>query len=74
VHAVRGIDLDIPDGSSPCWSARPAAARAPSAEAIAGLEEADDGTIEIGDEVVNDVRPADRDVAMVFQNYASTRI
>src|SRR6185312_4231525 len=37
---------------------------------IAGLEEADDGTIEIGGETVNDVRPADRDVAMVFQNYA----
>ena len=37
---------------------------------IAGLEEADEGTIEIGGEVVNDMRPRDRDVAMVFQDYA----
>src|SRR5262249_2148484 len=37
---------------------------------IAGLEEADDGSIEIGGEEMTDVRPADRDVAMVFQNYA----
>ena len=37
---------------------------------IAGLEEVSDGTIEIGGEVVNDMRPRDRDVAMVFQDYA----
>jgi multiple sugar transport system ATP-binding protein len=37
---------------------------------IAGLEDASDGTIEIGGEIVNDVRPRDRDVAMVFQDYA----
>ena len=37
---------------------------------IAGLEDADQGKIEIGGQVVNDVRPRDRDIAMVFQNYA----
>src|SRR5947207_1578712 len=37
---------------------------------VAGLEEISDGEIRIGDEVVNDLAPRDRDVAMVFQNYA----
>ena len=37
---------------------------------IAGLEEVTEGTVEIEGAVVNDVRPKDRDVAMVFQNYA----
>src|SRR5690242_2167648 len=37
---------------------------------IAGLEEISDGTIRIGTRVVNDVAPKDRDIAMVFQNYA----
>jgi len=37
---------------------------------IAGLEDVTEGTIYIGDRVVNDVHPKDRDIAMVFQNYA----
>ncbi len=37
---------------------------------VAGLEEISDGEITIGDKVVNDVEPKDRDIAMVFQNYA----
>mgnify|MGYP003231400162 FL=1 len=37
---------------------------------IAGLEEISDGTLKIDDKVVNDVEPKDRDIAMVFQNYA----
>ncbi|MGH9100354.1 MAG: ABC transporter ATP-binding protein, partial [Acidimicrobiales bacterium] len=37
---------------------------------VAGLEEVDEGTVSIGDDVVNDVEPKDRDVAMVFQSYA----
>ncbi len=37
---------------------------------VAGLEDITDGTIEIGDTVVNDIPPKDRDIAMVFQNYA----
>ena len=37
---------------------------------IAGLEEISGGTLKIGDKVVNDVEPKDRDIAMVFQNYA----
>jgi multiple sugar transport system ATP-binding protein len=41
---------------------------------VAGLEEISSGTISIGDRVVNDLPPKDRDIAMVFQNYALTRI
>src|SRR5699024_5108942 len=37
---------------------------------IAGLEEITEGTLKIGDKVMNDVKPKDRDIAMVFQNYA----
>ena len=37
---------------------------------VAGLEDISDGTIRIGDRIVNDVPPKDRDIAMVFQNYA----
>jgi multiple sugar transport system ATP-binding protein len=70
VHAVRGIDLDIPDGEFTVLVGPSGCGKSTLLRTIAGLEEADDGTIEIGDEVVNDVRPADRDVAMVFQNYA----
>src|SRR5215470_11411604 len=70
VHAVRGIDLDIPDGQFTVLVGPSGCGKSTLLRTIAGLEEADDGTIEIGGEVVNDVRPADRDVAMVFQNYA----
>jgi multiple sugar transport system ATP-binding protein len=70
VHAVRGVDLDIPDGEFTVLVGPSGCGKSTLLRTIAGLEEADEGTIEIGDEVVNDVRPADRDVAMVFQNYA----
>ena len=56
--------------SSPCWSARPAAARARCCGPSPGWRRSREGTIEIGGEVVNDFRPRDRDVAMVFQDYA----
>jgi multiple sugar transport system ATP-binding protein len=70
VHAVRGVDLDIPDGEFAVLVGPSGCGKTTLLRTIAGLELADDGTIEIGDEVVNDVRPSDRDVAMVFQNYA----
>ena len=60
----------FPRASSPCWWGRPAAARARLLRAIAGLEAVDRGTIAIDGEVVNEMRPRDRNVAMVFQNYA----
>ncbi len=70
VHAVRGVDLDIPDGEFTVLVGPSGCGKTTLLRTIAGLEEADEGTIEIGGEAVNDVRPSDRDVAMVFQNYA----
>src|SRR5499427_1369437 len=70
VHAVRGVDLDIPDGEFTVLVGPSGCGKTTLLRTIAGLEEANDGTIEIDREVMNDVRPSDRDVAMVFQNYA----
>src|SRR5215471_353249 len=70
VHAVRGVDLDIPDGEFTVLVGPSGCGKTTLLRAIAGLEEVNDGTIEIDREVMNDVRPSDRDVAMVFQNYA----
>lgn len=68
--AVRGIDLDIRDGEFTVLVGPSGCGKSTLLRTIAGLEEATDGTIEIGGEIVNDFRPRDRDVAMVFQDYA----
>jgi multiple sugar transport system ATP-binding protein len=70
VHAVRGVDLEIPDKELIVFVGPSGCGKSTLLRMIAGLEEIDDGTIAIDDRVVNDVRPKDRDVAMVFQNYA----
>ena len=70
VPAVRGIDLEIRDGEFTVLVGPSGCGKSTLLRTIAGLEEASDGTIEIGGEVVNDFRPRDRDVAMVFQDYA----
>ena len=70
VHAVRGVDLDIPDGEFTVLVGPSGCGKSTLLRTIAGLEDADEGNIEIGGEVVNGVRPRDRDVAMVFQDYA----
>src|SRR5215510_12090966 len=70
VHAVRGIDLDIPDGEFAVLVGPSGCGKSTLLRTIAGLEHANEGTIEIGNGSVNNVRPSDRDVAMVFQNYA----
>jgi multiple sugar transport system ATP-binding protein len=70
VPAVRGIDLDIRDGEFTVLVGPSGCGKSTLLRTIAGLEEATEGTIEIGGEVVNDFRPRDRDVAMVFQDYA----
>ena len=59
-----------PMASSSCWSVRPAAASRRLLRMIAGLEEVSGGEIRIGERLVNDVAPKDRDIAMVFQSYA----
>src|SRR5262245_4117194 len=70
VHAVRGVDLEIPAGEFAVLVGPSGCGKSTLLRTIAGLEEADGGTIEIGGRVVNHVRPRDRDIAMVFQNYA----
>ena len=69
-HAVRGIDLSIADGEFTVLVGPSGCGKSTLLRTIAGLEEISDGTIEIAGEVVNDMRPRDRDVAMVFQDYA----
>jgi len=70
VHAVRGIDLDIPDGEFTVLVGPSGCGKSTLLRTIAGLEDIDEGSIEIGGQRVNDMRPRDRDVAMVFQDYA----
>jgi multiple sugar transport system ATP-binding protein len=70
VKAVRGVDLDIPDGEFTVLVGPSGCGKSTLLRTIAGLEDADSGDIEIGGEIVNHLRPRDRDVAMVFQDYA----
>jgi len=70
VHAVRGVDLDIPEGEFTVLVGPSGCGKSTLLRTIAGLEDPDDGLIEIDGDAVNDVRPRDRNVAMVFQNYA----
>ena len=70
VEAIRGVDLMIPDGEFTVLVGPSGCGKSTLLRIIAGLEEVDRGTVEIAGEVVNHVRPKDRDIAMVFQNYA----
>ncbi len=70
VHAVKGVDLSIPDGEFTVLVGPSGCGKSTLLRTIAGLEDAEAGTIEIGGQIVNHVRPRDRDIAMVFQNYA----
>jgi multiple sugar transport system ATP-binding protein len=70
VHAVRGVDLEIPDREFTVLVGPSGCGKSTMLRMIAGLEEITDGTVLIVDDIVNYVRPKDRDVAMVFQNYA----
>ena len=69
-HVVKGIDLEIPAGEFTVLVGQSGCGKSTLLRTIAGLEEADEGTIEIAGQVVNHVQPKDRDIAMVFQNYA----
>ncbi len=70
VLAVRGIDLDISDKEFIVLVGPSGCGKSTTLRMIAGLEEISGGDIAIGGDVVNDVPPKDRDIAMVFQNYA----
>ena len=70
VEAVKSISLVIPDGSFTVLLGPSGCGKSTLLRMIAGLETITDGTISIGGKVVNRIEPADRDIAMVFQNYA----
>src|SRR5919198_1336219 len=70
VTAVDSLSLDIPDGEFMVFVGPSGCGKSTALRMIAGLEEITDGTISIGDRVVNDLTPKERDIAMVFQNYA----
>ncbi len=69
-HAVRDLNLEIGDGEFMVLVGPSGCGKTTSLRMIAGLEEISEGTLKIGDRVVNDVPPKDRDIAMVFQSYA----
>ena len=70
VAAVRGIDLEVHDREFLVFVGPSGCGKTTTLRLIAGLEELSSGSIKIGSRVVNDVPPKNRDIAMVFQNYA----
>src|SRR6266849_2524515 len=70
VEAVRNVNLEIPDKEFLVLVGPSGCGKSTTLRMIAGLEEVSGGDIFIGTEKVNDVPPKDRDIAMVFQNYA----
>ncbi len=70
VEAVRSFSLSIKDGEFVVLVGPSGCGKSTVLRMIAGLEDLSHGTIRIGDTVVNDLHPRDRDIAMVFQNYA----
>lgn len=69
-HALHAIDLQIEDGEFMVLVGPSGCAKSTILRMIAGLEDITSGEIWIGDRLVNDIPPKDRDIAMVFQNYA----
>jgi len=69
-EAVRGIDLEIADGEFTVFVGPSGCGKSTTLRMIAGLESITAGAISIGGRVVNDIEPKDRNIAMVFQNYA----
>ena len=68
--AVNALDLTVEDGTLMVLVGPSGCGKTTSLRMVAGLEEVTDGIVRIGDRVVNEVAPKDRDIAMVFQNYA----
>ena len=68
--AVKDLDLAITDGEFMVLVGPSGCGKTTSLRMIAGLEEVSSGTLRIGERVVNDIAPKDRDIAMVFQSYA----
>ncbi len=69
-EVLHGIDLDVADGEFVVFVGPSGCGKSTTLRMIAGLEDITSGAITIGDRVVNNLEPKDRDIAMVFQNYA----
>src|SRR6478609_11960514 len=69
-EAVKHMDLDIADGEFMILVGPSGCGKSTALRMIAGLEDITEGEMVIGDQVVNERAPKDRDIAMVFQNYA----
>jgi multiple sugar transport system ATP-binding protein len=70
VHAVKDVNLNILDKEFIVLVGPSGCGKSTTLRMVAGLEEISAGEIQIGDRIVNDLPPKDRDIAMVFQNYA----
>jgi multiple sugar transport system ATP-binding protein len=70
VQVMHGVSVDIADGEFVVLVGPSGCGKSTLLRMLAGLEEITDGTISIGDKVVNNVLPKERDIAMVFQSYA----
>ncbi len=70
VHAVKDVNLHIRDKEFVVLVGPSGCGKSTTLRMVAGLEEITGGEITIGDRIVNDLPPKDRDIAMVFQNYA----
>jgi ABC-type sugar transport system ATPase subunit len=70
VHVITGVSVDIADGEFLVLVGPSGCGKSTLLRMVAGLEDITAGRIHIGERVVNDVKPADRDIAMVFQSYA----
>ena len=70
MRAIHDVDLEIGDGEFVVLVGPSGCGKSTLLRMVAGLEEITEGVITIGDQVVNDVPPKDRNIAMVFQNYA----
>jgi multiple sugar transport system ATP-binding protein len=70
VHAVQNLTLEVEGGELLVLVGPSGCGKTTALRMVAGLETITDGTISIGERVVNDLTPKERDVAMVFQNYA----
>ena len=69
-HAVHDLDLEVAEGEFMVLVGPSGCGKTTALRMVAGLEDISSGTLRIGGKVVNDVSPKDRDIAMVFQNYA----
>src|SRR5438046_6168533 len=70
VHAVHDLSLEIGDGEFVVFVGPSGCGKTTALRMVAGLEDITDGQVSIGGRVVNDLTPKERDIAMVFQNYA----